>query len=102
MALIYKNPEVTAICQKINSAVKQGQWQLSALSHLVVGLDVAQLHHELEAQQVIGADGLQLQQFAQRYQLWPLQMFQRQFVLKEFRELHNVFSPGLFPSVPHL
>lgn len=77
----------TALCMRyvINEAVKLYRADCSCLllSHLVVGLDGAQLHHELEAQQVIGADGLQLQQFAQRYQLRPLQMFQRQLVLKK-------------------
>lgn len=105
MAQSPTNIEVTATCQVINSAVQLLSRVSSSclpLSHLIVGLDGAQLHHQLETQQVIGADGLQLQQFAQCHQLWPLQMLQCQLILKKLGELHNVFCAGLFTSVPHL
>lgn len=99
------NLAVTATCQVINSAVQlllRVSSSCLPLSHLIVGLDGAQLHHQLETQQVIGANGLKLQQFAQGHQLRPLQMLQRQLILKELGELHDVFSAGLFTSVPHL
>lgn len=60
------NLEVTAMCYITNQVVKFNRIGVCCLllSHLVVGFDGAQLHHELEAQQVIGADGLKLQEFA--------------------------------------
>lgn len=42
--------------------------------YLVVCTDGTQFHDELEAQEVVGADGLKLQQFAQGHQLRPRQV----------------------------
>lgn len=43
-------------------------------THLVVGLDGPQPHGELEAQEVVGADGLELQQLTECHQLWPCEV----------------------------
>lgn len=70
--------------------------------YLVVRFDGTQLHHELKAQQVVGADGLQFQQFTQSHQLGALQMLQCQFVLEKLGEFHDVLRAGLLARVSHL
>lgn len=71
-------------------------------THLVVGLDVPQPEQQLEAEQVVGADGLQLQQFAQSHQLRPLQVLQGQLVLKELGEADDLLRAGPVAAVPDL
>lgn len=71
-------------------------------THLVIGLDVAQPQQQLEAEQVVGADGLQLQQLAQSHQLWPLQVLQGQLVLKELGEAHDLLRAGRVAAVMDL
>lgn len=71
-------------------------------SDLVVGPDGPELHDELEAQEVVGADGLQLQQAAQRHQLGPRQVVQRQLVLEQLGELEDLLVAGPLPRVPDL
>lgn len=63
-------------------------------TNLIVGANVPQLHDELEAQEVVGADGLQLQQAAQRHQLGAGQVVQRQLVLKQFGEAQDLLVAG--------
>ena len=63
-------------------------------AHLVVGLDGAQPHGELEAQEVVGAHGLQLQQLAQRHQLQAREVVQGQLVLKQFGKPHDFLVAG--------
>lgn len=72
------------------------------VTNLVVGLDGAQLHHQLKAQQVVRSDGLQFQEFTQGHQLGALQVLQGQLILKQLGELHNVLCAGLLTCVPHL
>lgn len=64
-------------------------------THLVVGLDAAQPQQQLEAQQVVGAQGLQLQQLAQGHQLRPLQVLQGQLILEELGETQDLLRAGL-------
>lgn len=71
-------------------------------SHLIVRLDGSEFHHQLEAQQVVGANRLQLQQFAQSHQLGALQVLQRQLVLKQLGEADNVLRLGLLSCAPNL
>lgn len=71
-------------------------------THLVVGLDAAQPQQQLEAQQVVGAQGLQLQQLAQSHQLGPLQVLQGQLILEELGETHNLLRAGLVATVTDL
>lgn len=71
-------------------------------SHLVIRLDGSQFHHQLKTEQVVGADGLQLQQFTESHQLGALQVLQRQLVLKQLGESYDVFSCGLLARTPYL
>lgn len=75
-------------------------WSLQ--SHLIVCLDGSEHHHQLKTQQVVCADGLQLQQFTQSDQLGALQVLQRQLVLKQLRKPDNVLRGGLLACAPHL
>lgn len=71
-------------------------------SHLIVPLDGPELHHQLETQQVVGANGLQLQELTQSHQLRPLQVLQRQLILKQLRKPDNVLRRGLLACTPNL
>lgn len=71
-------------------------------SHLIIWLDGPELHHQLKTQQVVCADGLQLQQLAQSHQLRPLEVLQRQLVLKQLRKPNNVLCGGLLTCASHL
>lgn len=51
-------------------------------AHLIISLYGPQAHGELETQEVVGANGLKLQQLAQCYQLRPREVIQGQFILK--------------------
>ena len=73
-----------------------------ARTHLVIGLDGAQPHGELEAQEVVGAHGLQLQQLAQRHQLRPRQVVQRQLVLEQLGETQDLLVAGSLPRLSNL
>lgn len=73
-----------------------------ATPHLVVRLDGSEFHHHLKTQQVVCADGLKLQQFAQSHQLGTLQMFQRQLVFEQLGKPNNVLRGGLLAGSPNL
>lgn len=78
------------------------QRPLKPPSHLIVWLDGSQFHHQLKPEQVVGADGLQLQQFTESHQLGALQVLQRQLVLEQLGESYDVFSCGLLACTPYL
>lgn len=80
----------------------RGWPDLEAVTHLVVRLDGAEPHGELEAQEVVGAHGLQLQQLAQRHQLRPREVVQGQLVLKQFGETNDFLIAGSLPSLSDL
>lgn len=71
-------------------------------SHLVVCSDGPQLHDELEAQEVVGADGLELQEAAEGHQLRPREVVQRQLVLEQLGEFDDLLIAGTFTRVPDL
>lgn len=52
------------------------------VSYFIICFDRPELHQKLEAEEVISANGLQFKQFAEDHQLWPLQVFQGQLILK--------------------
>lgn len=65
-------------------------------------MDGPQLHDELKAQEVVGSNGLELQEVAESHQLRSGQVVQSQFVLKQFGELHDLLVTGTFSRVPDL
>lgn len=71
-------------------------------SYLVVRTDGPQLHDELEAQEVVCADGLELQEAAESHQLRPGEVVQRQLVLEQFGEFDDLLITGTFTRVPDL
>lgn len=73
-----------------------------ALRYLVVCSDGSQLHDELEAQEVVGADGLELQEATESHQLRPGQVVQSQLVLKQFGELQDLLVAGSLAGVTDL
>lgn len=74
----------------------------SSLLYLVVCSDGPQLHDELEAQEVVGADGLELQEATESHQLRPGQVVQSQLVLKQFGELQDLLVAGSLAGVTDL
>ena len=74
----------------------------STVFYLVVCTDGSQLHDELEAEEVVGPDGLQLQETAESHQLRSGQVVQRQLVLEQFGELQDLLITGTFTRVPNL
>lgn len=74
----------------------------SSLRYLVICSDGPQLHDELEAQEVVGADGLQLQEATESHQLRPGQVVQSQLVLKQFGELQDLLVAGSLAGVTDL
>lgn len=50
--------------------------------YLVICADGPQLHDELEAEEVVGPDGLELQETAESHQLGSSQVVQSQLILK--------------------
>lgn len=54
--------------------------------YLVVSTDGPQLHDELEAEEVVGPNGLKLQETTESYKLRSGQVVQRQLILKQFGE----------------
>lgn len=70
--------------------------------YLIVGTDGPQLHDELEAEKVVGADGLELQETAEGHQLRPGQVVQGQLVLEQFGEAYDLLIAGTLPGVPDL
>lgn len=71
-------------------------------SHLVVRTDGPQLHDELEAEEVVCADGLELQEAAESHQLRPGEVVQRQLVLEQLGEFDDLLITGTFARVPDL
>ena len=71
-------------------------------SYLVISADGPQLHDELEAEEVVGPDGLELQETAEGHQLGPGQVVQGQLILKQFGEFNDLLIAGAFPRVPDL
>lgn len=71
-------------------------------SYLVVCTDGPQLHDELEAEEVVGPDGLELQETAESHQLRSGQVVQSQLILKQFGEFHDLLITGTFPRVAYL
>lgn len=74
----------------------------SIVFYLVICTDGSQLHDELEAEEVVGPDGLQLQETAESHQLRSGQVVQSQLVLKQFGELQDLLITGTFTRVPNL
>lgn len=70
--------------------------------YLVVCTDGPQLHDKLEAEEIVGPDGLELQEAAQSYQLRSGQVVQRQLILKQFGEFHDLLITGTFTRVTYL
>ena len=70
--------------------------------HLIVGAYGTELHDELKAQEVVGANGLQLQQPTQGHQLGPHQVVQRQLVLKQLGEADDLLITGPLTRVTDL
>ncbi len=58
---------------------------MSRCSYLVVRLELAQLHAQLEPQERRRADRLDVEQLAQRHQVVVLQRVQRDLVLEQLR-----------------
>lgn len=56
----------------------------------------------MKAEQIVGANGLQLKQFAKSYQLRPLQVFQGQLILKQLGEAYDLLGTGLVAGVTNL
>lgn len=71
-------------------------------AHLVVGPDGAEPHGELEAQEAVGAHGLQLQQPTQRHELRPREVVQGQLVLEQFGETDDFLIAGSLPGLSDL
>lgn len=71
-------------------------------SHLVIWSDSSEFQHELKTQQVVRADGLQLQEFTQSNQLGALQVLQSQLVLKQLWKADDVLRGGLLTCATHL
>lgn len=74
----------------------------SIVFYLVICTDGSQLHDELEAEEVVGPDGLQLQETAESHQLRSSQVVQSQLVLEQFGELQDLLITGTFTRVPNL
>lgn len=71
-------------------------------TYFIICPDSPEPQQKLKAEQIVGANGLQLKQFAKCYQLWPLQVFQGQLILKELGEAHNLLGTGFVASVTNL
>lgn len=71
-------------------------------TYFIICLDSPELQQKLKAEQIVGANGLQLQQFAKCYQLRPFQVFQGQLILKKLGEAHNLLGAGFVASVTNL
>lgn len=71
-------------------------------SYLVICTDGPQLHDELETEEVVGPDGLQLQETAESHQLRSGQVVQSQVILEQFGEFQDLLITGTFPGVPDL
>lgn len=71
-------------------------------SYLVICTDGPQLHDELEAEEVVGPDGLELQETAESHQLRSCQVVQSQLVLEQFGEFYDLLVTGTFARVPNL
>lgn len=70
--------------------------------YLVVCTDGPQLHDKLEAEEIVGPDGLELQEATQSYQLRSGQVVQRQLILKQFGEFNDLLVTGTFTRVTYL
>lgn len=70
--------------------------------YLVVRSDGPELHDELKAQEVVGPDGLELQEAAERDQLGSGQVVQSELVLEQLGELYDLLVARTFPGVPDL
>lgn len=71
-------------------------------SYLVISMDGPQLHDKLKAQEVVGSNGLELQEAAESHQLRSGQVVQSQLVLKQFGEPYDLLITGTFSRVPDL
>lgn len=71
-------------------------------SYLVICTDGPQLHDELEAEEVVGPHGLELQEAAESHQLRSGQVVQGELVLEQFGEFYDLLITGTFPRVPYL
>lgn len=71
-------------------------------THLIVCLDGSEPEQELKAEQVVGANGLQLKQLAKSHQVRPFQVLQGELVLKELGEAHDVLGAGLVAAATDL
>lgn len=63
-------------------------------AHLVVSLDRPQPHGELEAEEVVGANGLELQQLAEGHQLRPCEVIQGQLIFKQLGKTQDLLITG--------
>lgn len=87
--------------RKKNERKKASSYK-SIVFYLVICTDGSQLHDELEAEEVVGPDGLQLQETAESHQLRSGQVVQSQLVLEQFGELQDLLITGTFTRVPNL
>lgn len=71
-------------------------------TYFIICLDSSESQQQLKTEQIVGANGLQLKQFAKSYQLRPFQVFQGQLILKELGETYNLLGTGLMASVTNL
>lgn len=71
-------------------------------TYFIIRLDGSEPQPELKAEQVVGADGLQLKQFAKSHELRPLQVFQGQLVLEQLGEAHDLLGAGPVAGVTDL
>lgn len=71
-------------------------------SYLVICTYGPQLHDKLEAEEIVGPNGLELQETAQSHQLRSGQVVQSQLILEQFGEFYDLLITGTFPRVPYL
>ncbi|KAF3845120.1 hypothetical protein F7725_008283 [Dissostichus mawsoni] len=102
MARDSSSSEVGICCFRCSSNHYRSQIRSSVTPRDLIPLTRQALHDELEAQEVVGPDGLELQEPAESHQLRPGQVVQSQLVLEQFGEFDDLLITGSLPGVPYL